>query len=157
MTTVVSRRVASTPARTASDTWKRIVEILAPDSNSAARKELESVAGVACSSIASEALKNDGVVVQGSGPRVRVYCVFGDDAVSGDGVDEDALAKSPTAGDWSLSLPCNADDLKWSQAALAKLSTRITARSVGDEVPERSAGTKAVAERTINIDEFRRS
>lgn len=157
MTTVISRRVASTPARTASDTWRRIVEILAPDSKSAARTELESIAGVACSSIASEALKDDAVVVQGAGPRVRVYCVFGDDAVSGDNVDEDALAKSPTGGDWSLSLPCNADDLTWSQAALAQLSSRITARSVGDEVPERSAGTQAAMERTINLDEFRRS
>ena len=157
MTTVVSRRVASTPARTASDTWRRIVELLAPDLKSAARTELESVAGVACSSIASEALKADAAVVHGAGPRVRVYCVFGEDAVSGDAVNEDALAKPPTEGDWSLSLPCTADDLTWSQAALAKLTSRITARCVGDDVPERTAGTQAAAERTINLDEFRRS
>jgi hypothetical protein len=123
---------------------------------SAARSELESIAGVACSSIASEALKDDAVVVQGAGPRVRVYCVFGDDAVSREAVNEDALAKAPTAGDWTLSLPCNADDLAWSQAALAKLSSRVTARSVGADVPERSEGKQAAAERTINLDEFRR-
>lgn len=157
MTTVVSRRVAATPARTASDTWRRIVAILAPDLSSTARSELESIEGVACSCIASEALKDDAVVVQGAGPRVRIYCVFGDDAVSGEDVNEDALAKSPTAGDWSLSLPCKADDLNWSQALLAKLSSRITARSVGDDVPERSVRAHTPTGRTINLDEFRRS
>lgn len=157
VTTVLSRRIAATPARTASDTWRRIVEILAPDAKSAARTELESIAGIACSSIASEALKVEAAVMHGAGPRVRVYCVFGEDAVSGDDVNEGALAKAPTEGDWSLSLPCKADDLTWSQAALAKLSSRITARCVGDDVPERSAGTPAEAERTINLDEFRRS
>jgi hypothetical protein len=157
VTTVVSRRVASTPARTASDTWRRIIDILAPDAKSAARTELESIAGVACSSIASEALKDDAVVVQGSGPRVRVYCVFGDDAVSGEDVEEGKLAKTPTGGDWTLSLPCKADDLTWSQAALSRLSSRITARCVGDDVPERSAKLQAAAERAINIEEFRRS
>ena len=157
MTTVVSRRVASTPARTASDTWKCIVGILAPDSKSTARTELELIAGVACSSIASEALKDDAVVVHGAGPRVRVYCVFGDDAVSGEDVNEDALTKVPTDGDWFLSLPCQQDDLTWSQAALARLSSRITARLVGDDVPERSVGADAAIGRTINLEEFRRS
>jgi len=157
VSSVVSRRVASTPARTASDTWRRIIDILAPDPKSAARSALESIAGVACSSIASEALKDDAVVVQGSGPRVRVYCVFGDDAVSRDDVDEGTLATVPTEGDWTLSLPCKADDVAWSQATLAKLSSRITARCVGDDVPERTARTQAAAARTINLDEFRRS
>lgn len=157
MITVISRRVASTPARTASETWQRIVDILAPDSTSPARAELELVAGVACSSIASEALKDDAVVVHGAGPRLRVYCVFGDDAVSGENINEDALATTPTTGDWSLSLPCPVDDLSWSRTALAKLSTRITARGVGDEVPDRLAGRQTAGERTINLDQFRRS
>ena len=53
MSTVIARRVASTPLRTASQTWTKIIEILAPDTASTARAELRNAAGVACASISS--------------------------------------------------------------------------------------------------------
>ena len=43
MSTVLARRVASTPVRTAAPTWARIVEIVAPEPQSAARKELQAL------------------------------------------------------------------------------------------------------------------
>ena len=51
MSTVLARRVASTPVRAAAQTWAKIVEIIAPDPESPARKEMAKVAGTACASI----------------------------------------------------------------------------------------------------------
>ena len=69
MSTVLARRVASSPVRTAAQTWAKIVEIIAPDPQSTARKELAKAAGVACASISSEATKDAAIVVWGGGPR----------------------------------------------------------------------------------------
>lgn len=60
--TIVARRVASNPVRTANQTWSVITDILAPR-DSAARKELARIGGVACSLIASESTEKDAMVV----------------------------------------------------------------------------------------------
>ena len=155
MSTVVARRVASTPTRTAALTWDKIVELLAPDPKSEARKELTKAAGVACASISSEATKDAAIVVWGGGPRVRVYCVFDEDAITGDGVSEGALAKSPTEGDWKMSIPCPPEDVKWSNDKLAAVSTRISARSLEDDVDAEESKSEAAARSfSINAEEF---
>lgn len=132
--TVLARRIRATPFRSANETWDLIVGLLAPKA-SGARDELVRVAGVASSLIASEACVGSPIVVWGSGPRVRLYCLFGDDAITGDDANEQAFSSAPAAGDWSMSLPCPAEDLEWVKAALAKQSSRATARKVGDAVP----------------------
>lgn len=155
MSTVVARRVASTPSRTAAQTWEMIVTILAPDPKSDARKELAKAAGVACASISSEATKEAAIVVWGGGPRVRVYCVFDDDAITGDGVNEDALSKSPTEGDWKMSIPCLPEDVKWSNDKLASTSTRISARSLEDDIEDdEHVSASSARSMSINTGEF---
>lgn len=72
MSTVIARRVASTPARSAAETWKRIVSLLAPEPRSDARAELNKATGVACASIASEATKDGAIVVWGGGLRAHL-------------------------------------------------------------------------------------
>jgi hypothetical protein len=159
MGTVIVRRVASTPVRTATQTWQQILEILAPDPKSSARKELAIAAGVACASISSEATKDAAIVVRnGGGPRVRVYCIFDDDAMTGDGVTEDALPKSPTEGDWKMSIPCLSEDVAWSRAELAAIAHRIAVRSADEEIedePTKSDSSKSSL--TINLEEFLKS
>lgn len=158
MSTVLARRVAATPVRTAVQTWARIVEIIAPDPASEARKELAKVAGTACASIASEAPKEAPIVIWGGGPRVRVYCVFDEDAITKDGVIEDALPKSPTEGDWRMSIPFLAEDVAWSGASLAASSSRVSARSVDDEIEEADEPVAAsAAPLGINLTEFLKS
>jgi hypothetical protein len=51
-----------------------------------------------------------------------------------DGVDERVLPDCPTTGDWTLSLPCPEEDLKWVARRLAQLSDRVVARDMNDEV-----------------------
>lgn len=161
MSSVVARRIIATPARPASGAWAKMVDLLAPDQKSSARKELESVAGIASSLITEEAFKDAPTVVRGKGPCIRLYCLYNDDAISGEDASEAALATVPTEEEWKLSLPCPADDLEWVQAALKNKSTRITARDLSEPVTDEdedsqheNTSAKAV---TINQKEFFRS
>ena len=142
--TVVARTFCSIPKRSALDTWAAIVDLLAPRAGSESRRELESVAGVASSLITREAMTSP-IVVYGSGPRVRIYCVYNEDAITGDAANENKLAFDATDGDWHMSLPCPADDLDWVVGALAKKTKRITARDqgAGVESEESSQASKA--------------
>jgi hypothetical protein len=74
------------------------------------------------------------IVVYGCGPRVRIYCIYNEDAITGDAANENPLAFDATNGDWHISLPCPADDLDWVVGALAKKTKRITARDQGEAV-----------------------
>jgi hypothetical protein len=150
--TVVARRVVSTPVRTASETWAVITDILAPK-DGPGKKELGKIAGVACSLIVSEAMENDAVVVWGNGPRVRLYCLFGDAAISAEDKNEDKLVTCPTEDNWSLSLPCPAEDLAWVQSELATLSNRVTARELGEPVPDEEAQSSEASTSANSIDE----
>ena len=127
MSTTIARTFNSVPARTAVETWRAIVDLVAPSAGEA-RTELLSVEGVACSLITDKAMTAP-IIVTGTGPRVRVYCVYDDDAIEGDSANESALATNPTEGDWAVSLPSDQADLDWVQAALAEKSSRIVARN----------------------------
>ena len=154
--TVIARRFASVPERSAEDTWNAIVELIAPDPRSSARSELAAVAGVACSLIASE--MSAPIVVYGSGPRLSVYCLYGDDAIEGDNISEGALTFIPTSGDWRMSLPCPEEELEWVQNSL-RSSTRVSARDededVGDDKSE-DRGVRSEGAPTVNLEAFLR-
>jgi len=115
----MARRIKATPERAALDAWRVIAHILSP-ADSPARRELISIEGIAASIIASESPKDAPIVVRGKGPRVRIYCLYDDDAIYGDDVNESELAEYPTEGDWIMSLPADADDVAWVQDALTK-------------------------------------
>jgi hypothetical protein len=153
--TVLARVVRATPHRPAGEAWEVIVGLLAPDGG-AARDELMKVAGVATSLIAAGAPRDDKIVIWGGGPRVRVTCVYGDDAITGDGSFETKLARSPTEGDWSMSLPCPEEDLTWVQSALAKKSIRITARKLGEKLDTDAEESQSAAAATIDKEAFLR-
>ncbi len=157
MSTVVARRVASTPVRTATETWAKIVELVASDPDGPARKELALAAGVACSSIASEATKDAAIVVWGGGPRVRVYCLFDEDAITQEDANEDQLPKSPTEGDWKMSIPCLPEDVAWSKAKLASATSRITVRAMDEDVADGEPKAAAASSMSINSAEFMKS
>ncbi|MBK9214649.1 MAG: hypothetical protein IPM59_03480 [Chloracidobacterium sp.] len=146
MSTVVARRVAAGPAHSATEAWSKITEILSKP-GTAGRTELDAVGGVAASLISDECFQDSPAVVSGSGPQVRVYCIYGEDSVSGDGVNEGVLTFEAATGDWSMSLPCHPDDLEWVTNELKKKSKRITARDQtkdGESNTARAAGACAV-------------
>jgi len=152
----VARRVKATPERAASDAWDVIVDLLAPEPG-AARTELQSIEGIASAIISTEAPKDAAIVVRGKGPRVRIYCLYGDDAISGDNANEAALAECPAEGDWQLSLPADADDVSWAKEALAKKSNRVTVREKGTPVEDdKQSASESSGTAAINMEAFLR-
>lgn len=155
--TVVSRRITATPARSASAAWDVIVDMVAPSAGPA-RSELQSIAGIASTVISDEALKSDACVVYGSGPRLRIYCVYNDDALSSENINESALTFVPTDEPWHMSLPCLPEDVSWITDALRKKSTHVVARAIGTDVEdEQSEKASAVGQAVVNREAFFRS
>lgn len=135
------------------ETWERICALLVPDGNSDGRSELAKVAGVAASAISSEGARDDPIIVYDGGPRAHIYCIYGEDAVSGDGVEEEAFSKTPLGDGWKMSLPVPKEDLAWTQRKLKADSSRVTARAIGEDLVEQKAQAPQ-AKATINLTEF---
>lgn len=153
--TVVARRIRATPERGASDAWEVIVDLIAPK-DGAARRELLGIEGIASSIISTESPKDAPMVVRGKGPRVRMYCLYDDAAISGDDANETTLADCPTDGDWLMSLPADADDVAWIKDALAKMSPRVTVREKSEPFDDREEQSKqaSTAGASINMEAF---
>jgi hypothetical protein len=157
--TVIARKIISIPERTATETWEVISHLLSPDSGSAAARELASVSGIASSLITREAMTAP-MVLYGSGPRVRLYCLYNEDAVEGDSASESKLPFDATSGDWRLSLPCPEDDLAWVQSALSVKSKRISARDMDTAIEEddaNSGGDAAALGSSVDLEAFFKS
>lgn len=159
--TVVTRTLAATPGALATETWAKVVELVAPSGASGvadARAELARVGGVVCSCITDGAIRDDAITVYGSGPRVRIYCLYDDESLDAEQVQDAPLSFVAASGDWRMSVPCVEEDLDWVQRSLANVSERVTARVVGDGVgeEERSLGKTAGAF-VVDVEAFRRS
>lgn len=156
---VVSRKLKSTPVRSAGETWTAMVFLLAPDKSSDAHEELSSVGGVASSLISSESMEDAAVVCTGSGPRVRIYCLYDEDAITGEDARETPLQHCPTEEDWEVSLPCPPEDLDWVKRSLKEKSNRITARDVAERLgpKEEKANESASTSPQLNMEAFLRS
>lgn len=151
--TVIVRRIVAAPVRSASNVWALITDLLAPNDGTA-HSYLRSVSGVASALIASETPKDEPIVVWGQGPRIRIYCLFGEDALAADTKDEDPFAKCPTSDDWFMSLPCSEEDLPWVKEELKRLGTRVSARKLGEPVEETEKSDRSSENLQINKDAF---
>ena len=77
------------------------------------------------------------IVVWGGGPRVRVYCVFDEDAITQDGVNEEALAEIAHRGRLEDVHPVSAGGRDLEQApAWPPSSSPVSARSMDDDVAD---------------------
>jgi hypothetical protein len=151
---LVSRKFRSSPYRDSAETWSVIVDFLARQNNSA-KAELNSVAAIAGSCIADQAMKTAPITVSCDGRQIRIYCLYDEESLDQSDFNETVLGFDPLKGSWQISLPCSKDDLIWVQGALSKLTSRITARDftlrIADE--ERSSDMSA-EEMTINLEGF---
>lgn len=155
--TVLSRKFRATPVRSASEVWNLIVDLLAPQRDSNARKEISAVSGIAQSLIADEAMRTAPLVVAGSGPRLRLYCLYDEDAIIGEAANENALTFDATAGDWSISIPAPLEDLEWVQESLKKVSKRITARDMAKGIDIEEAKDNQQKKMVLDEEAFFRS
>lgn len=145
--TVYARKVASTPARAPAETWTAIRDMLGAPGDVA--KSFDRVAGVLASVIADQYPKDDPITIVGEGPRVRVYCLFGDAAL-GDEANEAGVHEKLLQGDWMVYVPVGPKDFAWIVQAL-KPHPHFLAYDpkVGPPKDAAEAGTPAVA-MTVN-------
>lgn len=153
----VARRFAASPERTSSDTWTAITKLICQDDSSAAA-EFAKVNGIAACLINDETFANHALVMKNKGPRLRIYCLYGDDAIERDQQNEDQLSWNPVAGDWTVFLPCLTDDFGMMKAALEKKSSKFQIYDVEKSLPEDAEAKEEgpVAEAAVDWQSFKR-
>lgn len=154
MTTIANRIIRSSPMRDAMQTWSVIVDLLTQGDDGSARTELLSISGIASSIIADRSPEGAAITITCDGPRTRFYCLYDDDALCEDNAKEEPLGYDPINGDWAVSLPCVQEDLSWVQAALSKITTRITARDMSQTLGEATCSEVNAQEFSVNTKIF---
>jgi hypothetical protein len=159
---VVARRIAAVPARTSSETWLAIVDLLSP-AGSPAYRDLTAITSIAAILISEEYTREAPVVVMPArGPRIRIQTVHGMEAIEHIGEETPLHGERLTEAGWSMSLPCGAADLEEITAALAD-SPAVTVRDISDgiTVQARAAAEPGItagltASPVIDLKEMRR-
>ena len=152
--TVTVRKIRATPHRSAAQTWELITTLLASPYGAQARDELAKVSGIGAFLIESESLKSAPLVVWGSGPRIRIYCRYGDDAITGDGANENSFAQLPTDGEWNMSLPANEEDLNWIRSTLKSNGVQhVVVRDLSQQVEEEDVKETVQASQPLQVNE----
>jgi hypothetical protein len=115
--------------------------------------QLKNAAGVMGSLITDEHPSKRAIMLEGVGPQLRIYCRFGMKAVE-EGAKVDALTWNPTAGDWTMHVPCDAENMAWVKESLAKTSPRIKVFDVNEtdrsEEEESDAAAKSSKELVVD-------
>jgi hypothetical protein len=148
----VRRDIGSIPHRSASETWQRIIDLVT-GRGSKDVQQLKDAAGVMASIITDEHPASRAIMIEGVGPQLRIYCRYGMKAVE-EGGDIDALTWNPTAGDWSMHVPCDAENIAWVKASLSKSSPRIKVFDVAeaDRAEEDQQEAAAKTDKNLVVD-----
>ena len=145
----VRRDISSIPSRSAGDTWQRIVDLVTgPGSKDV--QQLKNAAGVMGSIITDEHPSIRAIMLEGVGPQLRVYCRYGMKAVE-EGGKVDSLTWNPTAGDWTMHVPCDERNIEWVKKSLAHSSPRIKVFDVAEADRAEEEEKTAMAKGSGNI------
>jgi hypothetical protein len=126
----VRRDVSSIPYQSAGETWQRIIDLVT-GRDSKDVQQLRNAAGVMGSIITDEHPAACAIMIDGVGPQLRIYCRYGMKAVE-EGGAVDSLSWNPTAGDWTMHVPCDAENIDWVKSSLSKTSARIKVFDVSE-------------------------
>lgn len=146
---VVTRKFAASPAHSAAEVWAAVVNAIAGD-NAQVKTELSNVVGIAASIIAERTPASFPITIIGTGSRLRIYCLYDDDAVSED-VHEDAISWNLFESGWQVHFPAEKSDLDWINKILKEKGSHFEAYQTGEKIKgdEDTAGSTP-AQLTIN-------
>lgn len=153
--TVYARTFASTPARTATETWEEISDLLNKKEEGEVAETLGKLNGIASTIIVSEIPSESPIVIFGDGPRIRIYCAYDDKALDNSNLDENPLPDSPVGDGWGISFPCKEEDIEWIQKKLDNFDN-ISVRDPDEEVKDNKNGNSENSVE-INSEEFFKS
>lgn len=147
----VRRTIISNPERTSIETWTKITGIVCGEDKNA-KKEFNSVSNVICSLLPEELMKANPMIVKGAGSQLRVYCLYGEDAMTGEDANEDDLSWEITAKSWTAYLPCSQTELAWYEKALSNASDNFKVYDFEKGIETEEATTKQNNSSTFKID-----
>ena len=127
----IRRDLSSIPFRSANETWQRIIDLVSGP-GSVDLHQLRDAAGIMGSIITDEHPGACAIVIEGVGPQLRLYCRYGMSAVE-EGTAVDSLTWNPTAGDWKMHVPCDAENIGWVKSSLSVSSPRIKVFDVAED------------------------
>jgi hypothetical protein len=145
----IRRDISALPIRSSEATWEAIINLVTgPDSLDVG--QLSAATAVAASLIADEHYATHPLTLAGLSHRLVIYLRYGAAAVDA-GPELDGLSWNPTAGDWTLYLPCEAEALAWAREHLQEKAPRVVLHELGTAPPEDSSEeTKKRASLRIN-------
>jgi hypothetical protein len=148
----IRRDVSSIPFRSASETWQRILDLVTGN-GTVDLQQLKDATGGMGSIITDEHPANRAILIEGVGAQLRIYCRYGMKAVE-EGAHVDTLTWNPTAGDWKMHVPCDAENIEWVKKSLAATSPRIKVFDLAedDRADEEEAKANAVKSSGIVVD-----
>lgn len=139
----IRRDLSSIPHRSAGETWQCIIDLVT-GRGSKDVQQLKDAAGVMGSIITDQHPAIRAIMLEGVGPQLRIYCRYGMKAVEEVG-KVDPLTWNPTAGDWTMHVPCDAENIDWVKQFLSKTSPRIKVFDVDEADRAEEEQQKAVA------------
>ena len=148
----IRRDVSSIPFRSADETWQKIIDLVTGP-GSVDLQQLRDARGVLGSIITDEHPAERAIVIEGVGPQLRLYCRYGMSAVE-EGAAVDSLTWNPTAGEWKMHVPCDAENIGWVKSSLSVSSPRIKVFDVaeGDWADEEEAKGATAKSNGIIVD-----
>jgi hypothetical protein len=152
---VITRKFSASPVRTAAHTWDTIVSVIT-SSDSVANTCLQSISGIAASIISDGSPKSNPITIIGSGPRLRVYCLY-DEEGSTEDANESSLTWKPFEGEWEIYFPVEKDDLEWVTQSLKNKDKRFKTYESGTKIAESESANRAAnntAGLTIDIEKL---
>lgn len=130
----IRRDIASIPLRSAAETWSEYTDLVT-GVGSVDVGQFDAAASVMTSLITDEAFKHEPLTITGVGHRLVVYLLHGHDALEA-GPSIDKLPWNPTAGDWTLYVPCPEEQYEWVMKTLATRAPRFVALKPGQNIEE---------------------
>ena len=150
---VVTRKFSACPVRTAAQTWEAIIDVLSSD-NESVRATLCVITGIAASLISEATPQTNPITIIGSGPRLRIYCLYEEDGSTED-ANEASLNWNLFDGDWQIYFPVAKSDLKWVAKALNERGSRFKTYEVGTEINAEIQNAFNPSVLSINIEKLK--
>ena len=149
----VRRDISSIPLRSADETWQTITRLIT-GTGSLDTGQLNAAATVMASLISDEAFKDEPLTLAGVSHRLVIYLLHGSDGLE-HGQTLDALNWNPTAGDWTLFVPCPDEQFDWVKKTLARRATRCVVMRPGEKPAGEDKMTDKAEALSINWSAFK--
>jgi hypothetical protein len=147
----IRRDISSIPHRSASETWECVINLVT-GAGSKDAQQLKTAAGLIASIITDEHPAHRPITLEGVGPQLRIYLRYGMDALE-EGSKVDSLTWNPTKGDWTMHVPCDAENMDWVKKSLAGCARiRIFDVAEADRAEEEAESSVGKAGSRITVD-----